>query len=194
MSNSDINKKISEIASNWWTKVIVNPKMDNGDRSLEGMFINKLMSLAAEKDIDSKNLEIFNRKLQEYIFERIDNEENEFYSLILDVDYSPGGILRKLAEECNINKNNFPIKTTMWISQNHCSVRYGYGANEEILFATDDYFKHKIKDCEANIDYYKNKDNDYFGAFSREEILEEQDEILESWKKEREEWRSKNAI
>ena len=33
MNNKEI---IANIASNWWTKVIVNPKMDNGDKSEVG--------------------------------------------------------------------------------------------------------------------------------------------------------------
>ena len=38
-------EEICKIASSWWTNVIKNPKMDNGDESQAGMLINMLATL-----------------------------------------------------------------------------------------------------------------------------------------------------
>ena len=42
-------EEICKIASSWWTNVIKNPKMDNGDESQAGMLINMLATLNTSK-------------------------------------------------------------------------------------------------------------------------------------------------
>lgn len=173
-------EKISNIAAEWWADVIVNPKMDNGDNSREGAIGNILQRMLV-KPIEEDKRNQFKKNLKDYIFEKL-YDYSDIQRLYLDVDYGPCAILAQLAEYSDISENNFPIKTTMAISKHHIEVSYGYGSPYKILFADSFYYEKQIKDVEESIEYYKNKDDDYFTIGTREEILEELDGKLINYK------------
>lgn len=170
MNNKEI---IANIASNWWTKVIVNPKMDNGDKSEAGLFSNMLAKLATT-DINKENLIKFKDKLKELIITNIDESDK----LYLVVDYSPSGLLFKAAKYANISTNNFPIKTTMIISSDCIKVRYGYSASIEILYATENYYVKQLNNAKKTLEHYHNRPANKFYSFNKEDIIEEQKECV----------------
>jgi hypothetical protein len=149
-------KEISQIASKWWADKIINTKFDNGDNSENGGFAMMLAKLNT-KDISIESKEKFAKELDEVIEEKINhNIENGYESdIILDVDYGPCKTLADIAEKLQISNANFPWKTTMWISKNRISVKYGYSTGIECLYANKEYWRKSIESSKDAISRYK---------------------------------------
>lgn len=172
-------EEICKIASSWWTNVIKNPKMDNGDKSQAGMLINMLATLNTSK-ITPEQQKQFKQELYEEIINTIKDYEDGNI-MWLDVDYGPNKYLSEPAEKCGINLLSFPIKTTMQVTIHSVRVKYGYTSEYETLYADKFYWKNKIKDCKETIKYYKSKDDSYFECWtsvSKEGCIREQKNMI----------------
>jgi hypothetical protein len=174
-------EEICKIASSWWTNVIKNPKMDNGDESQAGMLINMLATLNTSK-ITPEQQKQFNYELYEEIKNTI-KDYDDTQIMWLDVDYGPNKYLSEPAEKCNISLNNFPIKTTMQINKHVVKVRYGYGSDYETLYADKYYYENEIKSYEETIEYYKEQDESYFFIGSKEAAIKRCNNMINKYKK-----------
>lgn len=99
-------EKIAQLASDWWTNVVTQPKFDNGDKSVEGMFTSAIASLSV-KNIAGSDVASFNRELYNHILNRL-KDVTDVSSIIYSCDYGPDRNLRDIAEKNNIPINNFP--------------------------------------------------------------------------------------
>lgn len=106
-------EEICKIASSWWTNVIKNPKMDNGDESQAGMLINMLATLNTSK-ITPEQQKQFKQELYEKIIDTIkDYEDNNI--MWLDVDYGPN---KYLLEYMGVNvKEQRDEKFSKWYQE-----------------------------------------------------------------------------
>lgn len=170
-------ENIAELASAWWSKVIQNPKFDNGDMSRTGA-ISSVISKMLVKKLNEDQISNFKQKLKEIILEHIKDDD---YTFILGVDYGPCRYLTTAAEYAGVSINNFPIKTSMWISRNHLMVSYGYCAKREILYANKNYYLNRIKSCERMLRDYKHKSDDYFVIGTREELIKEIEDEMKTY-------------
>lgn len=172
-------KKISRIASTWWSDVIENAKMDNGDTTDSGAMAMLLLKLHTPK-VTPEQQKQFKQELYEKIIDTIkDYEDNNI--MWLDVDYGPNKYLSEPAEKCGINLLSFPIKTTMQVTIHSVRVKYGYTSEYETLYADKFYWENKIKDCKETIKYYKSKDDSYFECWtsvSKEGCIREQKNMI----------------
>lgn len=172
-------EEICKIASTWWSDVIENPKMDNGDTTNSGTMAMLLLKLHTPK-ITPEQQKQFKQELYEEIKNTI-KDYDDTQIMWLDVDYGPNKYLSEPAKKCNISLNNFPIKTTMQINKHVVKVRYGYTSEYETLYADKFYWKNKIKDCKETIKYYKSKDDSYFECWtsvSKEGCIREQKNMI----------------
>lgn len=152
-------KEIAQLAAEWWATKVINPKMDNGDTSSLG-FMGMMLARKLVEPVSEETKANFIKDLSMRIEGKL--ELDNTYDFILDVDYGPCRELREAAEIAGLSLNNFPIKTTMWISKNHVSVRYGYGANIEYLYANKAYWKSKIDSAYKTIEEYKSDNACYW--------------------------------
>ena len=123
-----INKLTKEqigIAVEWWGNVICNPKHDNGDKSEQGVMATMLATMATTKITDEQK-QIFGKELILLL-----EMESQFNGL--HCDYGPDIILRKAMEKAEINSTNAPWKTNMNFQDGQVTVRYGYGAELQML-------------------------------------------------------------
>lgn len=132
----DYKNSIVTIASNWWTEVIKDAKLDSGATGYEGAMSTILGNMLKEQISDTKQLK-FKNLLREYIIKNYEEnfiKSNGTRSIILSCDYGPDANLAKIAEQCSISENNFPWKTTMWIGPDYIQVKYGYSSrNRNII-------------------------------------------------------------
>lgn len=174
-------EKIAKIASSWWSDVISNPKMDNGDNSKEGQFFALLSKLHTIK-LNPEEQKRFKYELYNIIINKI-KDFNDLETLWLDVDYAPNTYLTQAADAAHINYKNFPIKTTMSITKHCIRVRYGYGANIKILYADKFFYENEIKSCKEAIKDYNSREDKYFDFVSREELIKLQENKINQYEK-----------
>lgn len=175
--------KICKLASNWWYNTIQNPKFDNGDETR----LSSILGILAVQKAELDQYKLFKEKLYNKIKEEL-LKRNESDVFILSCDYSPDRNLCNIADQCNISLNNFPWKTTMWVSRNHIKVSYGYRNPFNLLYANETYFENQLNDIEKSIKFYKEKPDDYFVIGTKEEVLKEQYELKEQYIKLKEEF------
>lgn len=176
MNTSKVDK-ISKIASSWWTSVINNPRFDNGE-------INYIISILHSKTIKKYNpyeLNLFKDALYTLICNKLKNLD-DFQYYWLDVDYNPCKDLKQCAEVANITETNFPIKTTMCISNHHIFVKYGYSDTGTYLYMDKFYIENKINEYDKNISDKIKKAEDDFGLFDKKTIINELTKELKYWK------------
>ena len=145
---------IAQISAGWWADKVSHPKFDNGDGA------NVLAGIMASMSVNPLNDELrtkFIKALSETIATRLEHGERK---VILDVDYGPCRELSQAAEQSGVSRNNFPWKTVMWISEHHIAVRYGYCADEEVLYASKRHWEDGIKSSIEAIKRYQN--GEYF--------------------------------
>ena len=152
----DMREEIAQKASEWWTNIIAMPKFDNGADGVENMFASALATLNV-RDVSAKHLETFKNELYIYIFGRLQSLDTGM-SIILDCDYSPDRNLKSIAEHNDIPVSNFPWKTTMWIYNDACIVRYGYGADREYIYESENYWHRKLLDNQKSIEYWSQEE------------------------------------
>src|SRR5574343_1437711 len=118
--------KISKIGAitgaKWWADKLRNgAKMDSGDRWINAVasFLRKPQTLSGE------SIDIFERILVGIILHR--------QPMHIGVDYHPDEILSDALKMAKIDSAELPWKTSMWIDGDTVKVRYGYGANIEIV-------------------------------------------------------------
>ena len=169
ISDTEKIKKISKIASSWWTSVINNPKMDNGDNSKEGQLCMLLLKMHTQR-FNPHELKKFNNELYHIIKNKLITFD-DVNILWLDVDDGPNKYLSDAAQNANISCNNFPLKTTMKITKHCVKVRYGYGAEFQTLYADKFYYETEIESCKEAIKDYNSREDCYFDFVSREELV-----------------------
>lgn len=122
--------EIAKLASEWWADAVINPKQDNGDSGLGGLFF--MMTLQSNaKPISDETKQRFIQELAQLIEEELHMRSH----VMLDVDYSPCHMLSEAATKAELPMTNFPVKTLMSVTDNMVSVRHGYGAKTEYLYS-----------------------------------------------------------
>lgn len=147
-------RKAAEVASQWWSEVVGNPKFDNGDNSVVGLLVNASNTSNVEFVTEEQVV-----RFRECLAQLVDAEFEKGLACILTVDYSPNLHLQKAAKECGISQNNFPHKTTMWVYEGYVSVSYGYGADEEILYETVEHWEDMIKSVSATMESFNDPED-----------------------------------
>ena len=146
-------REIGEIAASWWVSVLEKPKFDNGDTGVSGA-LGMTMASMLMKPVEKQSLEVFAEKMARMVEIRLAENPRRFDFY---VDYAPDGNLRGLAEVAGIPIDNFPIKTSMVMSENHVDVRYGYSADVQILYANKKYWQNQIESAKSAIVRYQDK-------------------------------------
>lgn len=119
-------EEICKIASSWWTNVIKNPKMDNGDESQAGMLINILATLNTSK-ITPEQQKQFNYELYEEIKNTI-KDYDDTQIMWLDVDYEPNKNIKETIDK--LRQNNYEVV----IVSTRCATEEGRDAIMNYLF------------------------------------------------------------
>lgn len=156
-------QEIADMAAAWWGEAIQEPKFDNGPPS-DGLacVLGPMMANTLVEDVPDPTKVKFVIRLAEVIREKIQHQVGAYS--VISTDYGPDMTLGEIAEEFGIPATNFPWKTVMWISRNHVSVSYGYGAPEKVLYANKEHWRDKIKSTEESIAYYKNNNCEWLPA------------------------------
>ena len=122
-----------DAAAKWWRDVLMSgAKMDNGDRSEAGA-LGKVLYAAINARIPrmtEEQADLFQATLSATIRA---NRPSDIY-----IDYHPCGELAdayKAATGRVADSPPFPIKTCMWLNESSVTVRYGYGAPTETVWA-----------------------------------------------------------
>lgn len=115
-----LTKKQIELAVDWWSKVIVNPKFDNGADSVQSE-LACVMARGLVKKISESQMKNFKTALTHIL-----NDLNPV--LGLHCDYGPDFNLSKAFGVARISPANAPYKTNMFFRDGKVSVSYGYGA------------------------------------------------------------------
>lgn len=166
-------EKIAQLASDWWTNVVTQPKFDNGDKSAEGMFTSAIASLSV-RNIAGSDVANFNKELYNHILNRL-KDVTDVSSIIYSCDYGPDRYLRDIAEKNNIPINNFPWKTTMWIYNDACLVKYGYDAEINYIYESESYWRKKQQENSRTIDYWLNEGKDFEDVLMQDLYQERED-------------------
>lgn len=130
-------KTAGEAAARWWAGVLQDPKLDNGDDSpMMALLIN--MSKNEIPGQPSEGLGRFTAILAEELNKRL-AEADEYttrYGISLGVDYGPDATLGDCAQRAGLRcgVTDWPWKTRMHVKSDEITVRYGYGAGEEIVW------------------------------------------------------------
>lgn len=127
-------------AAEWWRRVIMNPKFDNGDPS-EGGVVSAMMATVANtaNRHPPEAYDKFERSLRRLLAEQINMRPGAWQPgnptlcsqlRVLKCDYEPCETLALAAREAGLGDGitDFPWKTVMWVNPGHVEVRYGYGA------------------------------------------------------------------
>jgi len=116
-------ENLAEKAVNWWAEVIKNPKFDNGDSSIAGVFA-KVLAESLAKNVTREQIGIFKKELKEILIDLL----WEYNHVVIGVDYHPDQYLSQALEKAGIPEENAPWKTDMQIivNQNKVLVAYGY--------------------------------------------------------------------
>jgi hypothetical protein len=149
---SETKQKTARIASEWWAKVISNPKFDVGDDSLGGILAEtgaKSLTSVVQSEQQQTFASILFRKI-------VSNLENGI-NVDLDVDYGASRMLIESAKEAGINTANFPWKTNMTLEDGFVSVSYGSRASHEILYETKAYWQKQIDFVTNKMEEYQKK-------------------------------------
>ncbi|RLC75951.1 MAG: hypothetical protein DRJ03_29450 [Chloroflexi bacterium] len=125
-----------EAAVAWWMDKLRVPKLDTlgpGRRGDDPAALAEMMAAMAPRP-DAECIAAFGVALKAAL------EQWEGYDpCILAVDYHPGPLLAKAAEEAGLDPSDitlFPWKTCMWLrNDGSVTVRYGYGAPEKTILA-----------------------------------------------------------
>lgn len=130
-----ITEPVARIAAKWWGSKIsgCGSRHDNGDISFGSIYAGMIADMCAEEANDEK-VNRFIDFLAESIMGRNKESGRE---IMLDCDYNPCTMLRDCAEKAEINKNNFPWKTSMRISPDKIYVKEGYGQPYAVLLISE---------------------------------------------------------
>lgn len=156
-----IEKELPEsvmVAVAWWRQVLTKGgKKDNGVPFHQLVAETLLNSLPGPEEA---KLDEFCRLLSIWTAVKLEKSKQwEYPSVGLSCDYGPGYPLYSLAAYCGIESYSFPYKTCMWIYENNTVVRYGYHAEEEVLYGP--YSRHDFKEIHRN----QSKYDLYFSVF-----------------------------
>ena len=127
-----ITEPVARIAARWWGSKIEGhgSRHDNGDITFGSIYAGMLADMSTE-EADDEKVNRFIDFLAESIVERNKESGRE---VTLDCDYHPCTMLLDCAEKAEINKNNFPWKTSMRISPDKIVVSNGYGQPWEVIW------------------------------------------------------------
>lgn len=120
------SEAIIDRAIELWARMLVDPKYDNGDKSLNGALGMGLMHTNSDNNSSDEVLEKFKGSLKT-ILEK--PTERGYFDTWLNVDYQPCEPLAQAAEEAGLT-TRFPVKTSMQLNDYYVSVSYGYGAED----------------------------------------------------------------
>jgi len=178
-------EEVTKLAAEWWSDKVCHPKFDNGDSSQTGG-MTMMMAMLCTKPVQNDSKQLFTDILAKKIIPVLESIDRD---VILSVDYGPDRMLHDAAQEADIPSTNFPWKTTMWITNHHVAVRYGYRAPIEYLYMDIDYCEQQIERHKQSIAHYR--DESYFSFYEDVEYRKKQMregeteaiEQLELWEK-----------
>lgn len=132
MTTSDVHEATTaaEAAALWWVTVLRDPRMDNGsnNQSLD----NLVLAAKLIRPIpDEEALERFRAALVEEVDQMI---EHGWRPAMLKVDYGPDDTLYGCALCADLRVTVWPWKTVMWVEPEKVMVRYGYSAEEQVIW------------------------------------------------------------
>ena len=117
-------KYAANIVKEWLEEVSF---MDNGEQDLKRKMFMDVMSMKIQENnpISKETIEAFTEDLEQEILK----EDDGYHPMgSIHIDYGPFKELADLADKHGIHYSHFPIKTTMFIDQDHISVSKGYGS------------------------------------------------------------------
>ena len=130
-------KTPAEAAAMWWTSVLRDPKLDNGDSNPITAVLNA-MTKEGRSEPATDVLDQFKANLIGRLNESLDGADDYTarYGVTLDVDYHPDRVLSDCADKAGFRggMTAWPWKTTMWVKPDEVSVSYGYGADVEVIW------------------------------------------------------------
>jgi hypothetical protein len=155
-------EEIAHVAAKWWANQLKNPKFDDGDPSVNGFNLRRMLDDHVQSVSDGQ-CELFIASLSKIIIDEV----KELNGTVLKVDYVPYSNLKAAADAANIPYTNFPIKTKMEVDANHIFVRLGYGEKQEILYVNKEYFNKEIENRKRLIDKYPELQKDMESEIER---------------------------
>ncbi|PIE00425.1 MAG: hypothetical protein CSA81_13745 [Acidobacteria bacterium] len=145
MTNTETSKKLSpqeantpgEAAARWWTSVLRDgPKFDNGAELPPIMQVVMSLSEDYRPEYPDDSLSRFEAILAHKLDQSIGGDYAS-YGISFGVDYHPDAFLEECARQAGIFREGvteWPWKTHMWVKPDEVSVRYGYGAEREVIW------------------------------------------------------------
>lgn len=131
-------EKQIEVAVKWWGNLIANgARQDNGD-AMTAFLMDRIS--ATIKPPTEEQIQTFRDALTKGLRKAV--TERHFRSIYNDYGCDP--ILAEAASQAGIQGAcpPFPVKTCMWIRPERVSVRYGYGAKEQVLWEAQKVLTH----------------------------------------------------
>ena len=127
-------------AAKWWADVLRGPtKFDNGDNSQAGGMAWAMATMAASESKPAPDvIDRFEAELRQSIAQYVNERDGRFWPTVA-TDYGPDRILSDAFERAGGKGAGlvFPWKTVMWVRPDEVTVRYGYGAPEQVIYPTE---------------------------------------------------------
>lgn len=174
--------EMAEVAANWWAEQIKIPETyDIKDYySKADMIKSKLYD--SRTKASKEQAKEFKIKLKEAIEIKIKEAiEKEQYGFSICVDYAPEPILGNIANDLGINFLAFQFKAHMFICIKYESIDIYHEA--KFLYTTKEGLEKRIKDAKEHLKNLREKEDEEFTIFSKEEIIEERISYIEKLEK-----------
>lgn len=128
-----------DAAAMWWTSILRDPKLDNGDDS-PMMAVITTLSKEHHPAQPEDGLELFFLHLSGYLNDKLGEMNPDSYEVRygigLSVDYHPDQVLAECATVAGLRLgiSDWPWKTHMTVKPDEVSVSYGYRAQPEVVW------------------------------------------------------------
>lgn len=123
-------EEIIQVATEWWTQAIKNPKFDNGDYSDKGTIAMMVATVANDNIVTPEVELVFKTELKKIIYSQLINPGY----IVLSVDYWPNYYLAVAAQKAGLSAIGFPFKTEMHMDRKKVIVKDGYGADYQVIY------------------------------------------------------------
>jgi hypothetical protein len=139
----EINEDQLQAAVSWWANKLSSCKFDTlgstrQDPQNHRVEMAEMLAQMNKRSCSQEQIDLFQQNLAEEIRAALANRSDQ-YSFAVGVDYHPDAILSDALRAAGIQENMStpPWKTMMWIEKGKVAVRYGYGAEIQVIFPTD---------------------------------------------------------
>lgn len=124
--------KSIEIAADWWAKKISNPTGSFSNGTNADFF--ELMALKTAKEASSRLSQQQIANFKEELSTAVESEIEKRGLCYLQTDYAPAGKLAEVANNTDIPRETFPIKTNMRVTKESVEVSDGYRKPYEKIY------------------------------------------------------------